>query len=73
MQDLKLGSQTLTEYMKSFKNVFDGLVAIQKPVYEEDKVIYLSKGFGKKYSVLLTSLRTYTQFVIAVHNHELHL
>lgn len=40
IQDLKLGNQTLTEYMKSFKNIFDGLAAIQQPVSDENNAIY---------------------------------
>eukprot|EP00268_Persea_americana_P017921 TRINITY_DN18756_c0_g1_i1.p1 TRINITY_DN18756_c0_g1~~TRINITY_DN18756_c0_g1_i1.p1 ORF type:complete len:118 (+),score=11.76 TRINITY_DN18756_c0_g1_i1:42-395(+) len=56
MQDLKLSNQSLTEYLKAFKNIFDGLAAIQKSVPDEDKLIYMSRGLGKKYSVLVTSM-----------------
>ena len=30
MQDLKLGNQSLSKYLKAFKTIFDGLTAIQK-------------------------------------------
>ena len=46
LQDMRLGSQSLSEYIKSFKKVCDGLAAIQKPIADNDKVIYLSCGLG---------------------------
>ena len=79
MQDLKLRNRSLSEYLKAVKTIFDGLAAIQKTVADEDKVIYMSRGLGKKYSTLVTSMLakppfpTYTQFVIAVQNYEIHL
>lgn len=75
MQDIKLGNQPLSEYLKAFKNIFDGLASIQKIVPDEDKIIYMSRGLGKKYSVLVTFMLakppfpTYTQFVTAVQNY----
>lgn len=40
------------------KKKFGGLAAIQKPVSDENNVIYLSRGLGKKYSVLVTAVLT---------------
>lgn len=47
LQDMRLGSQSLCEYLKSFKKVVDGLAAIHKPIPVDDKVIYLSRGIGR--------------------------
>lgn len=79
MQDMRLGSQSLSEFLKSFKKVFDGLSAIQKPVLDDNEIIYLSRGLGEKYNVLVTSLLSkppfpsYSQFVTAVQSCDLRL
>ena len=56
-----------------------GLRQSKKAVVDEDKVICMSYGLGKKYSTFVTSILakppfpTYEQFVIVVQNHEIHL
>lgn len=47
----KLGTQPLSDYLKKFKTILDGLAAIQKPVPEDYKVIYMSRGLRKEYVV----------------------
>lgn len=79
MQHTKKGSQSLVDYLKTFKTIFDGLVAIQKPVDEDDRVVYLSQGLGPKYETLVTSMvskppfPTYAQFVTALQSYDLRL
>lgn len=79
MQHTKKGDQSLADYFKSFKTIFDGLAAIQKPVAEDDKVVYLSQGLGPKHEILVTSMvskppfPTYTQFVTALQSYDLRL
>lgn len=79
MQDFTVGSETIGDYIKAFKCIFDGLAAILKPVFDEDKVIYMSRGLGHKYNVLVTSMLakppfpSYSQFVTAVQSYGLRL
>lgn len=56
MQDLKLTAQPLSEYIKNLKKIFDGLAAIQKPVADDDKEIYMSRGLGNNYNIFVTSM-----------------
>lgn len=78
LQDMRLGSQSLSEYLKSFKRVLDGLAAIHKPLPNDDKVIYLSRGLGEN-NILVTSMLSkppfpsYSQFVTAVQCYDLRL
>lgn len=79
MQDMKLGSQTLSEYLKSFKRIFDGLATIQKSVADDDKVIYMSRGLGKNFNTLVTSMLaklpfpSYSQFATVVQSYDLRM
>lgn len=79
MQQTKKGTQSLADYLKTFKAIFDGLAAIQKPVAEDDKVMYMSQGLGSRYEVLVTSMiskppfPSYAQFVTALQSYNLRL
>lgn len=77
MQNTRKGNQTLEEYIRVFEKNFDGLAAIQSPVEDDDKVIYLSQGLGTKYDVLATAMlskppfSTYAQFITALQSYDL--
>lgn len=55
------------------------LSAIQKTVLDDNEIIYLSRGLGEKYNVLVASLLSkppfpsYSQFVTAVQSYDLRL
>lgn len=42
---------------------FDGLVANQNPIANDDKVIYMSRGMGQTYNVLVASMLEKTLFL----------
>lgn len=77
MQDLKLTTQPLADFIISFKKFFDGLAAIQKPVGDDGKVIYMCRGLGSDYNSFVTSMLAkppfppYSQFITAVQSFEL--
>lgn len=76
MQDLKLTTQSLLDYLKSFKKMFNGLAAIQRPVNEDDNVIYIYRGLKNDCNAFVTSMLakppfpTYSQFVTAMQSFE---
>lgn len=76
---MRLGSQPLSEHLKSFKMMLDGMAAMHKHLLDDNKVIYLSRGLGEKYNILVTSMPSkphfpsYSQFVIALQSYDLHL
>lgn len=79
MQDLKLTNESLSNYIKNLKKIFDGLVAIQKPVVDDDKVIDMFIGLESDYNALVISMRaklpfsSYSQFVLVVQSYKLRL
>lgn len=53
LQNIKLGSKKLDEYLKEFKGIFDCLAA-HKPFDEDGKVINFARGLGPKYRTFRT-------------------
>ncbi|WMV41791.1 hypothetical protein MTR67_035176 [Solanum verrucosum] len=49
LQNVRLGTKKIDEYIKKFKGICDGLTAIHKPVDEDNKVINFDRGLGLKY------------------------
>ncbi|KAH0728435.1 hypothetical protein KY284_004300 [Solanum tuberosum] len=54
LQSVKLGTETIDEYIKEFKGICDDLVAIHNPVDEDSKVINFARGLGLKYKTFMT-------------------
>ncbi|XP_070013052.1 uncharacterized protein [Nicotiana sylvestris] len=76
-QTVKLGSKSIDEYIKEFKEICDSLMAIHKPLDEDSKVINFARGFGSKYKTLRTVMLgkppypTFNQFVNALRGFEM--
>lgn len=54
LQTIKLGNKPTNKYLKEFKNICDGLAAIHKPVYKDNRVISFATGLGPKYRIFGT-------------------
>lgn len=74
---MKLGSKSIEEYIKEFKGIYDSLMAIQKPLDEDSKVINFARGLGSKYKILRTVMLgkapypTFNQFVNALRGFDM--
>lgn len=42
LQAIRLGNKSTDEYLKEHRDIFDGLEAIQKPIYEDSKLTNFS-------------------------------
>ncbi|KAL5750215.1 hypothetical protein ACOSP7_024818 [Xanthoceras sorbifolium] len=49
LMGIKKGSCSIDKYLKDFKNICDNLTAIQKPVFDIDKVLQFASGLGNQY------------------------
>ncbi|KAF8389828.1 hypothetical protein HHK36_024347 [Tetracentron sinense] len=49
LQTIRKGNQGITDYLKSVKIICDELYAMQKPVYDRDKVFWTINGLGSRY------------------------
>ncbi|KAL6200524.1 hypothetical protein ACLB2K_030305 [Fragaria x ananassa] len=54
--DLQKGNQTIDEYLRHAKSIADALIAINKPVSDEDLVVATLHGLGPDYLMLRTAL-----------------
>lgn len=54
LQNIKLGTKRLDEYLKEFKGICDGLSVIHKQVDEDIQVMNFSRGLGPKYKTFRT-------------------
>ncbi|KAF8369725.1 hypothetical protein HHK36_032252 [Tetracentron sinense] len=77
LQMCKKGNGTIEDYLRRFKGICDALVAIQRPVSDDDKVFWLTNGLGSSYEGFVTSIfakppiPTYDQLVPSLLNHEM--
>ncbi|XXG72814.1 hypothetical protein AAC387_Pa07g1825 [Persea americana] len=77
IQLCRMGSSSISEYVRKFKNICDNLAAIQRPVSDNDKVFWLSNGLSSKYENFFVSMLSrsptpsYVDFVNALTNYEL--
>ncbi|KAK2656860.1 hypothetical protein Ddye_009912 [Dipteronia dyeriana] len=76
LMSLRKGSKTLDEYLKEFKSICNNLVAIKKPVSDQDKVFQFAHGLGLKYIDFRTAMLTkppypsFSQFMLALQGYE---
>lgn len=69
IQFVKLGTKTIDEYIKEFKEICDSFMVINKPMDEDRKVINFARGLGRKLKTLRTVMlgkppyHTFNQFV----------
>lgn len=77
LQTVKLGSKSIVEYIKEFKEICDSLMAIQKPLDEDRKVINFARGLGSKYKTIRTVMLgkapypNFNQFINALRGFEI--
>ncbi|TXG61102.1 hypothetical protein EZV62_012465 [Acer yangbiense] len=76
LMEIKKGSHSIDEYLKQFKNIYENLAAIQKPLSDIDKVLQFASGFGNQYMDFRTTilskppLPSFQQFILALQGHE---
>jgi hypothetical protein len=57
---IKKGSQTVGEYAREFKNLYDQLNAMGRPVEDTDKVLWFLRGLGASFSSFSTTMLSQT-------------
>ena len=76
LRGLKKGTRSLDEYLREFKEIFDALATVRKPVSDLDKVFQLAQGLITKYMDFRVAMLSkppypsYNQFFLALQGHE---
>ena len=55
---LQRGSQSITEFLHSVKNIADELALIDAPVTNDDLTLYILNGLGLEYREIVAPIRT---------------
>lgn len=56
LQSCQKGSSSISEFLQRFKEICDALEAINQPVINDDKVMWLLKGLGTDYQMFSTEM-----------------